>query len=164
VSIKRRLLDHRRTYTVLRRMYVVGRYWLRRVHERDFEAFGNFERSGLLLDVGANSGASALSFRLQQPDSPILSIEPSSLHHGDLRLVRRIVGNMECMFCAAGEEAGVLTLHVPYYNGIPLSEFASLDPSFAGAEGWPVRAFLGDARALGSIRGAHGAHTGGKAR
>jgi len=49
------------------------------------------------------------------------------------------------MFCAAGREPGVLTLHVPYLHGTPLSHFASLDPIEAGPSSWAVRSSVGDA-------------------
>ena len=44
----------------------------------------------MLLDIGANAGQSALSFRAVNK-GPILSIEPNPGHERDLKLVARII-------------------------------------------------------------------------
>lgn len=124
-----RLLDHRRSYIFGRRAVLVGRYLLRQPHERDFEAFGLFpEREGLFLDVGANSGISAVSFRAFNRRSPIVSIEPNPLNEPDLRMVGRLLKDFRYVLRAAGERAGELVLYTPVYNGIPLTPEASLSP------------------------------------
>src|SRR3954468_23806524 len=75
--------------TLARRAAELTRYALRRPHEADFAAFALFpERTGLFLDVGANTGASALSFRIYNRRSPILSIEPNPMLAPGLRRLK----------------------------------------------------------------------------
>jgi hypothetical protein len=75
-----------RVYGSLRRPYGVARFVLRKPHDPDFAVFGLFpERVGPFLDVGANAGMSAMSFRIYNR-SPIISIEPNPYHEADLRL------------------------------------------------------------------------------
>jgi FkbM family methyltransferase len=106
------------------------RFVLRRPHEPDFRAFGLFaERRGVFLDVGANVGQSALSFRAVNRTSPILSIEANPRLERDLRFVRRIVPRFDYRICAAAEATGTLTLHVPRYRGLAITGEASLDPA-----------------------------------
>jgi FkbM family methyltransferase len=140
--MKYRLLRFPRVYVAARRAHLLTRYLLRQPHEADFRAFKDFDRVGMFLDVGANSGASALSFHVFRPDCPILSIEPSAGHMADLLLVKKLVGNMRYICAAAGEVPGVLELHVPYYNGIPMSVFASLDEKAVAPTDWNIRHLL----------------------
>jgi FkbM family methyltransferase len=79
---------------------------------------------------------SALSYRLFDPSSRILSLEPNPLHAQDLRLVRRVIGpDFSFRIEAAGAEAGEMTLFVPFYRGVPLTGEASLTREGA-AENW----------------------------
>jgi FkbM family methyltransferase len=106
------------------------RFALRRLNEPDFAAFRHFrDRDGLFLDVGANIGQSAMSFRRVHPTAPILSIEANPRLERDLRLVKRFVRRFDYRICAAADEAGSLTLHVPVYRGLTLTGEASLDPA-----------------------------------
>lgn len=119
-------------YRFARRILTLARYILRRPHEPDFAAFALFpERTGQLLDIGANAGQSALSFRLFNRTSPILSFEPNPYHEGDLRFLKRFLRRFDYVMCAAGEENTTLTLHVPSYRGVPLTGEASLVPGEA---------------------------------
>jgi FkbM family methyltransferase len=116
-----------KAYQLARRPYGLGRYLLRRPHEAAYAAFKLFpDRTGLFLDVGANAGMSAYSFRIFRAGNPILSIEPNPFHEGDLRFVGRIVRRFDYRICAAGAEHQRLTLHVPVFNGVPLTTEASL--------------------------------------
>jgi FkbM family methyltransferase len=116
-----------RLYLAARRVRALGLYALRRPDEPDFAAFALFpDRTGLFIDVGANLGSSALSFRLFNRRSPILSIEPNPFHERDLRFVKRLIRNFDYALFAAGDVAGEATLHVPVYRGLPLTGEASL--------------------------------------
>jgi FkbM family methyltransferase len=116
-----------RAYNALRRPYAAGRFWLGRPHDPDYGVFGLFpDRRGEFLDVGANAGMSALSFRIYNPQSPILSIEPNPFHKQDLRFVGRLAKPFSYSICAAGSEHGFVTLYVPVYRGVPLTTEASL--------------------------------------
>lgn len=129
--LKPLLLRHPRAYAASRRAYVLARFLARRSHEPDFAVFGRYpERTGLFLDVGANSGLSALSFRVHNRRSPILSIEPNPAHEPDLRLLRRLLRRFDYRIMAAGEENGTATLHVPMAGDVALTGEASLEREF----------------------------------
>jgi FkbM family methyltransferase len=113
------------------------RYLLRRLNEPDFAGFGHFrDREGVFLDVGANIGQSAMSFRRVHRTAPILSIEANPRLERDLRLVKRFVRRFDYRICAASDESGSLTLHVPVYRGLTLTGEASVDASSARDPFW----------------------------
>ncbi|HWH93634.1 MAG TPA: FkbM family methyltransferase [Baekduia sp.] len=114
-------------YERSRRPYAVARYRLGRPHEAEYSAFGLFgDRRGVFLDVGANAGMSALSFRIYNKSCPIVSVEPNPFHEGDLRFVGRIAKPFTYKLWAAGDRDGEMTLHVPVYRGVPITAEASL--------------------------------------
>jgi FkbM family methyltransferase len=105
----------------------VIRFLLRRPHDPDFAAFARFaDRPGSFLDIGGNTGQSALAFRLVNRRAPILSIEANPLNEPELRFVRRLLRRFDYLICAAGEAPGTATLHIPVYRGLPLTGEASL--------------------------------------
>jgi FkbM family methyltransferase len=113
------------------------RYMLRGLHDPDFAGLRHFrDRDGLFLDVGANIGQSALSFRRVHPTAPILSIEANPGLERDLRLVKRFVRGFDYRMCAAADVPGTVTLHVPVYRGLPLTGEASVDASCARRPFW----------------------------
>ena len=115
----------------------LGRFMLRRPHEPDFAAFALFpERTGLFLDIGAQSGVSALSFRLYNRLSPILSVEPNPAHERSLAVVKGLIPRFEYSLVAAGDMAGTVTLWVPYFRGTPLTGDASLTRVVAEHSYW----------------------------
>lgn len=113
-------------YTTSRFALNVARFVVRRPLESDFAYLRSAGINGLLLDVGANNGMSALSLRMMNQSAPILSIEPSVLVRRDLELVGRIVGNFSYRAVAAGAECGEFSLYTPCYRGTPLTGEASL--------------------------------------
>jgi FkbM family methyltransferase len=113
------------------------RFALRRLNDPDFAGFAHFRhRTGLFLDVGANIGQSALSFRCVQPDAPILSIEPNPGLERDLRLVRCALRGFDYRMCAASNWTGPLRLHIPSYRGLTLTGEASMRASSAHDPFW----------------------------
>jgi FkbM family methyltransferase len=125
-ALKRLLARNHAAYRWTRRVFMFGRYVCGRPHEPDFAAFRRFpHRTGLFLDIGANSGESVLSFRLFNPTAPILSIEPNRYHEPDLKFLKRWVRNFDYLLCAAGDRSGSATLYVPIYRDLPLSGEAS---------------------------------------
>lgn len=125
-ALKRLLARNHAAYRWARRMFMFGRYLCGRPHEADFAAFRRFpQRTGLFLDIGANSGESVLSFRLFNPTAPILSIEPNRYHEPDLKFLKQWVRNFDYLLCAAGDRSGSATLYVPVYRDLPLSGEAS---------------------------------------
>jgi FkbM family methyltransferase len=139
------LLRSERAYRLSRRVYLLGRYLARRPHEPDFAAFAALgPREGCFLDVGANAGQSALSFRLYDKRAPILSIEANPYHARDLRFVKRILRRFDYRIVAAGEARGSATLHIPTYRGVPITGEASVHRSIA-ASSWWMDEHLGEA-------------------
>jgi FkbM family methyltransferase len=120
-AVRRALLNSPPTYALVRRARVVARFVARVPHEPDFAAFAFFgDRQGLFLDIGANTGQSALAFRLFHR-APILSLEPNPLHDGDLRFVRRLIGDFDFLPVAAGERNGAAVLRVPTVRGVEVT-------------------------------------------
>jgi FkbM family methyltransferase len=126
-ALKVVLTRYPRLYNLLRRPYAAIRFWLRRPHDRDYGVFALFpRRAGVFLDVGANAGMSALSFRIYNQTMPVVSIEPNPFHEADLRFARRLAKPLAYRMWAAGRDDGMMTLHVPVYRGVPLTTEASL--------------------------------------
>jgi FkbM family methyltransferase len=133
-----------RLYELSRRPYALARFLARQPHEPEYAVFALFgDRDGLFLDIGANAGMSALSFRIYKRENPILSIEPNPHHSRDLEFAGRLVGGFSYLSVAAGDRPGVFTLHVPVYRGVPLTTEASLDLG-AVLDSPSLRARLGD--------------------
>jgi FkbM family methyltransferase len=121
------LTRYPRAYNSLRRPYAATRFWLRRPHDPDYGVFGLFaDRAGVFLDVGANAGMSALSFRIYNRSAPIVSVEPNPFHEDDLRFAGQLAKSFTYKMWAAGREDGTMTLHVPVYRKVPLTTEASL--------------------------------------
>lgn len=107
-GVSNALAGHPRTFAAARRAWFAGRFLARRPHERDYELFRRLPvDDGLFLDVGANIGMSALSYRIVRPRAPVLSIEANPAHARDLRAVGRLLRHgYEFRILAAGEEPG----------------------------------------------------------
>lgn len=121
------LTRYPKAYDSLRRPYAAARFWLRRPHDPDYGVFALFPgRRGVFLDVGANAGMSALSFRIYNHTGPILSIEPNPFHEEDLRFAGKLVKSFSYKMWAAGQVDGTMTLNVPVYRNVPLTTEASL--------------------------------------
>jgi FkbM family methyltransferase len=117
-----------KVYDMARRPYALGRFLARRPHDHDYAAFRLFPQADRpFLDVGANAGMSAFSFRIYQRRAPIVSIEPNPFHERDLRFAGRIVRDHSYRLWAAGASEDELTLFVPVFRGVPLTTEASLD-------------------------------------
>jgi FkbM family methyltransferase len=83
--------------------------------------------NGLLLDVGANDGISALSFRRLLRDNPVLSVEISPRHEPTLRRLKTRMKGFDYVLVGAGEGHATLRLYTPTYKGILLHTFAGVD-------------------------------------
>jgi FkbM family methyltransferase len=117
-----------RLYNLARRPYALARFAGRRPHDGDYAAFGALPQTDRpFLDVGANAGMSAFSFRIYQRRAPIVSIEPNPFHEPDLRFAGRFVKPFRYELCAAGAADDELALYIPVYRGVPLTTEAALD-------------------------------------
>jgi FkbM family methyltransferase len=126
-ALKARAARLQRPYRWARRARALARYASRRPHDPDFAAFGQLPGDGLFLDVGASIGQSALSFRIYNSRSPILSLEPLPSHSGDLRFVGRVIKGHQFLIAGAAEESGEATLYVPMLGSYELPAESSLD-------------------------------------
>jgi FkbM family methyltransferase len=105
--------------------------------ELEFHAFGVLPSTGgLFLDIGANDGISARSFRLFNKTSPILSIEPNPCHQKSLERTKKALDLFDYKLVAAGERRGELVLHTPVFRGIALTAYAAVNRREAEERLW----------------------------
>jgi FkbM family methyltransferase len=143
-TLKRLLARNRHVYRWTRFGWHVLRFVLRRPHDPDFAGIARFaQRPGIFLDIGANTGQSAMSYRVFNRRAEILSIEPNPFNEPELRIVRRLLRRFSYLMCAAGDAPGMATLYVPVYRGLALSGEASLEHSNPGRSWW-IQDTLGD--------------------
>jgi FkbM family methyltransferase len=110
----------------------VGRFSFMLPLELEFHAFGVLPSTArLFLDIGANDGISARSFRLFNKTTPILSIEPNPCHEKALQRTKAALDLFDYKLIAAGDRRGELVLHTPVVRGIALSAYAAVDRSEA---------------------------------
>jgi len=98
-------------------------------HDKSYLALVHFAREpdGLFLDVGANNGISALSFRRLNKSYEILSLEPDPRHEKALRRVGRRIGGFEYRLTGAGRKRETLTFYTPRHKSVVLHTFTSTD-------------------------------------
>ncbi len=97
-------------------------------HDKSFFALKHFleEDGGLFLDVGANDGISALSFRRISQKYRILSLEPNKIHAHSLERLKRNMPGFDYALCGAGDSVGEITLFTPVYLHIALHNLTSV--------------------------------------
>ena len=108
--------------------YLAGKYFYKYLGESDFEFFKfvNKKQTELFLDVGANDGISALTFRLYNQDYKILSIEPDAKHNRALNNIKRKDKNFEFQNIGLGNKNETKKLYIPECNGVYIGQLASL--------------------------------------
>ena len=89
--------------------------------------------AGVFLDVGANDGVSARSYRKLIKDRPILSIEANPLHSEALERTRSVVSDFNFMLMGAAAKRARFVLYTPVFKSVPLTNYASTNPEFARA-------------------------------
>jgi FkbM family methyltransferase len=104
-------------------------YWARRPHDPDFRLFARLDgEPGLFIDGGANSGQSALSFRLFNATFRILSFEANPLLERDLAWTGRLLGaSFAYRMVGLGSATTERVLHVPVVDGVPITGEATFD-------------------------------------
>lgn len=106
--------------------------WLTgKTHESDFEVFKYLaDVDGLVLDVGASRGQSALSILSRTSHLRVFSVEPNRKHRWSLLFIRLLhPRRFSFRLVAAGDESARKTLYVPGRRGSGLSAHGSLDPA-----------------------------------
>ncbi|HUP56858.1 MAG TPA: FkbM family methyltransferase [Bdellovibrionota bacterium] len=126
----RRALHGARLWPTLEKGRLLASLVSKRPHERDFAFFSRFEgKPGLFLDVGANIGQSAVSFRIYNRSFDILSLEPNPLLEPELRFVKRLLGSrFQYRMVGAGERDETRPIYVPRVQGVPFPQEASFVP------------------------------------
>lgn len=97
-------------------------------HDKSYNALRHFiaaRPQGLFLDIGANDGISALSFRRFDRAYKIVSLEPNSLLEAPLKRISRTDQNFEFRMIGAASKRERIKFFVPVYRGIVLHTFAS---------------------------------------
>lgn len=98
--------------------------WKRKIlYEEEFICFEKIRRGGLVVDVGANYGQSALSINIVNPGVKILSFEPNPIAEKFLKMVKKWLGdNFEYKIVGVGEKQEELTFYIPIKNRIQLTQ------------------------------------------
>jgi FkbM family methyltransferase len=108
--------------------FLAGRFFTNFAHEADFQIFSSFnKKKNLFLDIGANDGISAKTFRLYNKKSKIISIEINSFHKERLNFLKKNLFNFEFMICGASNKNYKTKLFQAFYKKFHLSSFDSLD-------------------------------------
>jgi FkbM family methyltransferase len=97
-------------------------------HDKSYYALRHFialKPDGLFLDVGANDGISALSFRYFDKNYRILSLEPNRLLEPSLKKIKANDPQFDYLMVGAGSQPSQLRFHVPAYRGVVLHTSAS---------------------------------------
>lgn len=116
---------------LMRRLRVLVHHARGKPHEEDF----NFLRdpafaAGLLLDLGANIGQSALSVAAVQPGLQIHSIEANPACEPGLKTTAWLLGRrFRFRVVGVGAQAGQLDFHVPVRASRMLLEEGTFDPA-----------------------------------
>jgi len=115
-------------YIVAKRLFHIFPFLL--PHEKDYFGLKLLldEGDGLFVDIGANDGVSALSFRRMNSTYSILSFEPNPLQKRSLDRVKTRLERFDFRLCAVGDQVGSVVLSMPTYNGIPLHSGAFCVP------------------------------------
>ncbi|MDF1757015.1 MAG: FkbM family methyltransferase [Legionellaceae bacterium] len=101
-------------------------------HDDSYWALKHFclTKDNMFLDIGANTGISALSFRKVSnhinQTIPILSVEPNTIHERYLARLINKIPPFSYLLTGVGMERVEVTLHTPIYKGITLHTFTSV--------------------------------------
>lgn len=108
--------------------YIVNRLAFLLPHDKSYYAlqhFSNKSQNDLFIDIGANSGISALSFRKLNKQTPIFSIEPNPLHADRLKALSKKLRPFEFLLKGVGDEEAEVAFYTPIYKGVILHTFSS---------------------------------------
>jgi len=106
---------------------LAGKYLTRFAHEEDFQIFSHFDKKNtLFLDIGANDGISAKTFRLYNKLSKILSIEINPINQKKLKKLKCEIDNYDFKMIGASSVNSKALLYQAYFKNFHLSSFDSL--------------------------------------
>lgn len=125
----RRYLRSHRYYAIARQVMLLGQFATRRPDEPDLKIFRSLgsRNEGLVIDIGANGGQSAIAFAFLLPKFQIISFEPNPALWPELEFVRKCIGKrFSYRPVGLGSCSGQLTLFVPRFDDFPITSRASL--------------------------------------
>jgi FkbM family methyltransferase len=107
--------------------YLAGRFFYRFFGEGDFKFFNKiiFKNNEVFVDVGANDGISALTFRLFNKFNKIVSFEPDNKHKTSLDRIKKKMDNYEYYLIGLGDKNEIRKLYVPSCSGVYIGQLAS---------------------------------------
>jgi FkbM family methyltransferase len=99
------------------------------VHDPDFYALGHLQvKNGLALDIGANTGQSAVSILAVRPGFTVLSLEPNPACKPMLSVLSVLFrSRLRVLHMGASEKPGDFPFYVPVRNGRELLEEGTFD-------------------------------------
>lgn len=107
---------------------IVRRFPILLPHDKSYHALRHFialRPEGFFLDIGANDGMSALSFRRFSKNYRILSLEPNPLLEPSLKRLKSRDPHFEYLMVGAGSQPSEVRFHVPVYGSVVLHTFTS---------------------------------------
>jgi len=108
-------------YYWLREAYFWYSYFFKVSHELEFWVLRCIpDRSGEIVDIGANDGLSVISSRVFNKTNPILSFEPNQFYNNRLAWLSNRLFNFSYKMVGIGNETGFSTLYTPVYKGYAL--------------------------------------------
>ncbi|MCZ6638188.1 MAG: FkbM family methyltransferase [Alphaproteobacteria bacterium] len=135
-TASRHLVRNLTFYNFLRRLMLIRMKLFRSLVEEDFVVFSAAPKNqGLILDIGANGGQSAVAFSFLCPTHRIISFEPNPTLAGELKFAAKLIGD-RFSFHQVGlsSQEDTLTLYVPKIGKLPIEARASLDKGAATRE------------------------------
>jgi len=101
------------------------------VHDPDFLAINSIRsETGLALDIGANTGQSAISILAIKPKFEVLSLEPNPACKPMLSVLSTLFGDrLRVLHVGAGAKPEQLTFYIPIRNGRELLQEGTFDPT-----------------------------------
>jgi FkbM family methyltransferase len=116
------------------------RYLLKKPHEIEFVAIPLLPlKEGLLLDIGANIGQSAVSLRIFDRHREILSIEPNPLMKTDLVLLSKWLPHFHFQILGLSNQSGDWVFSVPFVGSVPLTQEGTFNPDLLAEPGTAER-------------------------
>ena len=107
--------------------FMAGNFLTHLAHESEFKIFSLFDKKeNLFLDVGANDGISAKTFRLYNKKSKIISIEINSTNRVKLNALKKKLYNFNYLIFGASNKTHKAKLFQAFYKKFHLSSFDSL--------------------------------------
>lgn len=124
---KRALRHSPAVYRLMQKGEILFNHFRHRLHDPDLVIFSQLP-AGLVLDVGANIGQSAVSIGTTNQTVEILSIEPNVECEPFLKFARSILGRrFSYSICGIGDKNETRPFYVPIVGGLPQWQEGTFD-------------------------------------